>query len=114
MADQVRGAPAHLSRQLDGSRELWGADSRYGQSLLIVNGDAGIKPGSVCFDSLFSRAKTYPDFLMPDPCFTGTSRRFLPTAAENPIPVCNSNGYARLPGGAHSYRDLRIGRRFAF
>jgi hypothetical protein len=45
----------------------------HGQRLLILRGDASIEAGADCFAVFFPWPKTFPDFLMSDPCFMGIS-----------------------------------------
>ena|GEM_PF-6768122 len=44
------------------------------QRLVILRGNAGMQAGTNCFGAHLPLPKTFPDFLMPDPRFTGISR----------------------------------------
>src|SRR5271165_6784619 len=81
----------------------------HGQRLLILSGDAGKRPTRTILAVFCPWPKTFPDFPMPDPCFTGISRGSPRMAADYPFRPYgthhNSKGSRGSPQFAPESRD---------
>src|ERR1035441_3270093 len=79
----------------------------HGQRLLIQSGDSGIQAARIVLAAFCPWPKTFPDFLMPDPCFTGISDSSPRMAAEYPFRPCGIHHNSAESGSALRARVSR-------